>query len=130
MPLPGGLDDRLDRREPDLPAEDLLGLVLGGEEDGNVALAARHFLDRDLPAEDLLGCGDDFADGVSPVRPEVDEIALRLGQELAQSQDVGRGQVGDVDVVPDGRSVRGGEVRPVDSEHAPSAPWPRRGGWG
>ena len=112
------------------PAEDFLGLVLGGEEDRNVAFPPRHLFDRDLPAEDLLGRGDDLADGVSPVRPEVDEVAPRLGQELAEGQDVGRGQVGDVDVVPDGRSVRGGEVRPVDLEMVLPRPWPRRGGWG
>ena len=67
--------------------------------------------DGDGVAGDAAGGFDDFSDGEAGAVAEVEEGA-GLGCECVEGEDVGAGEVGDVDVVADAGAIGGGVVVP------------------
>ena len=78
-PAPGGLEDGFEVGVLDLPAELGHGFIVGRDEDGGVAGAARLFVDGDFVAGDAAGGGDDLAVGEALAVAEVVDAARGFG---------------------------------------------------
>jgi hypothetical protein len=110
VPGPGAFDDFFDGLEFRGPAKFALDFVGAGNEAGGVARAAG-FLDYGNGfAGDFFAGGDDFADAGAAAGAEVVEGAALY----AEGEDVGLGEVDDVDIVADAGAVRGLVVGAVD----------------
>src|SRR5262249_14234788 len=118
MPVPGRLDygPQLGVMRP--PAEFLPRLLRRRHQDGRVTRPPRPLLDRHGLARHFLGHADPLADAVAPAGAEVAAEAL-AGPQGFERQQVGLGEVIDVDVVADTGAVGRGVVGAEDLDGRP-----------
>ena len=121
MPLPGGGDDGAQVIVLGLPAQHLHRLLRGGDELGGIAGPAGRDLRGDGVAGDAPGHVDDLLHREAHAVAQVEDIVLATLEQIVQGQDVGLGQVGNMDVVPDAGAVGGGVVVPEDAHVVPLA---------
>ena len=72
-------------------------------------------------AGDLPGHVDDLLDGEAHSVAQVEHVVVPALQQIIQSQDMGLGQIGDVDIVPDAGAVLGGVVVAENGDLLPLA---------
>ena len=119
MPSPCGANDVVELGVARLPTQ-LLDCLFGtGDEDSRIAGAAWVEFGWNGVACDAAGRFNDFANAESmPVAEVVDEASVRgdIGVERFEGEEVGVGEVGDVDVIADAGAVGGGVVVAVDAD--------------
>jgi len=98
-----------------VPAQLAARLVGGGERGGGVASAPGRQLDRDRMAGHLAGRVDDLLVAVTVAVSEVVDLVLAR-PDRRQGEQVGGGQVRDVDVVADAGAIRGRVVVAIQQQ--------------
>ena len=102
-PVGGGADDVVERGKARGPAGLLADPLGGGDQDGRVAGPARPVFVRDWTAQHALDRGDHVLDRVAGAVAEIVGDAAVV--ELAERQQVGLAEIGDVDIVADRGAV-------------------------
>src|SRR3990170_4198042 len=119
VPAPGALHYRLQVREGGRPAQDPLHPVAGGDEARGVAGPPRLLPHGDRLTGDPAGGLNHLTVGEAGAVAQV--VHAAAGVRPLQGQDVGRGQVRDVDVVTDAGAVGSRIVRAVQRHGVPLA---------
>src|ERR1017187_944617 len=115
VPEPGGAEDVIKLGVAGLPAQFANGFVRAGDENGGISGTTGMVFDGDGMAGDPAGRFDDFANAEALAVAEVqDEAVVRF--EPAQGQQMGVGQIGDMDVIADAGAVGGGIVVAIDAD--------------
>jgi hypothetical protein len=87
--------------------------VARGDELGRIARPPRRLAGGDLPPRHLLGGGDDLAHGEAAAVAEIEDLVLGFAGSV-EGEEMGGGEIGDVDVVADRRAVRRGVIGAED----------------
>src|ERR1700747_3423102 len=108
MPVPSAADDVLDLIELRTPAQNLLRLASRRDQAGRISGTPRLLHDGYVFSGHFLTSVDDFEYRDTASYTQVEKIAFFH----LQSERVGLGQVGHVDVIPDTAPIRGRIIRP------------------
>src|SRR5581483_5732533 len=110
VPVPGGGDDVFELGILGFPAEFADGFFGGGDKFGRVAGTAGFFNGGDFFAGDFFAGLDNLTHGIAIAVAEVVK-SLFAGRE---GQDMGLGQINDVDIIPDAGAVGRGIIGAVN----------------
>src|SRR5258708_39359866 len=119
MPGPGGADYVVELGVAGFPAEIADGFFGAGDEDSGVAGATGMDLRGDGMAGDPTGRFNYLADAEALAIAEIEHEAVfggLLGLERAEGEQVGIGEIGDVDVVANAGAVGGGGVIAINAD--------------
>src|SRR6516225_1163832 len=119
MPGESRADDRLEIRYLSAPAEEF-GCKCGiGNEHRWITSPSRGVVTRNAPSADGLGHPNHLSHRVAATGSEIQRARPPPGEEVFERPQMGFGQVLDVDVVADGRTVRCRIIRSVDVDTRP-----------
>lgn len=116
MPLPRMAHDGFNVAVLGLPVEGVLGFGATAHEGGGITGAAFLFDHLELAAGDGFHRLDDLAHGEAAAVAKVKDIGFAAVEEVFEAEDVGGGEVGDVDVVADASAVTGGVIGAEDGD--------------
>ena len=121
VPLPRGLDDRLQRLETRGPPEHFLCSCVVSHKACGVSGPAVSPLDGELSSADLAHHFDDFRHRVALIVAQIERRTVVALAKIFESENVGVGQVGDVNVVADASAVRRRIVVAENADRIPLA---------
>ena len=122
MPHPRGPDDLFKPRVRTLPLQRALGLLRRGDEDSGIAAPAPGLRDGDRTSRDGANHIDDLPDGVPRPVAQIVRLAPALSlHDAFEGANVGRSEIGHMDVVADARPVGRGIVGSEDRRPVPTS---------
>jgi hypothetical protein len=104
-----------------LPTQDVTDAVGAGDKGGGITGPARGIGDRQGIADHLFDRTQDLADGEATAVSAVHQQVAAVGNQMTERQDMGVGQIGNVDIVADAGTVRGRIIGAVDGNPIPQA---------
>src|SRR5467141_311917 len=105
-PFPRGTHDGAQIGHDGLPAEDGLGLGGISNQPGRITATRRFDVHGNLTARDFANAVDHFENGKTAPGSEVEKIRLAAMAKVLQGADMRIGQIDDMNVISDRRSVR------------------------